>query len=523
VVPGVTYGDHVHPSSARLTVLRHGLVAALAAALLLPGSAVAHASAPVQASDTDVPPALAPFYDQVLAWTPCRDGLTCAWLTVPLDYADPTGPTIRLRVNRAQATGPAARRQGSLVINPGGPGEGALDFTAYLAEAVANRVATQFDIVGFDPRGVGQSAPITCMTPAQTTRWFRADGTPDTTAERVRYMSLAGAIPRGCLSMSPEMARHVGTENTIQDMDVLRQALGDDRLNYLGYSYGTFLGTKYAERFPDQVGRFVLDGAIDPSLDLMEVSRGQSRGFEVAVTRFARDCTTHRDCPYAGSTAAVLAGMNRLLARLDRRPLPTQEGPALVQSEALSAIFQAMYAPVLWPSLRRALKQAEHGDGMPLQGLANIANDRTTPNSYGSNMASAFPAISCWDSTPAPGATGLRAAATAWSRGTAVPELARAIAWGNAPCSTWYGHSPLRPGPASSTTTAPILVVGTIFDPATPYAWAQALSRQLGTATLLSYRGDGHTAYGTGSRCVDDVVDAYVLTGTPPPQGTVCR
>jgi pimeloyl-ACP methyl ester carboxylesterase len=516
----------VQSTSPGPSLLRRTVVAALSGTLLLSvapsAGAEPAAPSPARAPQADAPPALAAFYGQTLEWRACADGLTCAWLTVPLDYADPTGPTIQLRVNRAKATGPAARRQGSLVVNPGGPGESGLDFTSYLAETVASNVATEFDIVGFDPRGVAKSAPITCMTGAQTTRWFRADGTPDTAAERARLMTLAAGIPRGCLAMSPEVAQHVGTENTIQDMDVLRQALGDDRLNFLGFSYGTYLGTLFAERFPDRVGRFVLDGAIDPSLDLMQVSRGQSAGFQTAILRFARDCATRPTCPYAGSADAVLAGINRLLARLDRHPLPTHVGPPLVQSEALTAIFQAMYSPQIWPALRRALTQARRGDGLALQGLANFATDRTGPNTYGSNMASAFPAISCWDSAPAPGAAGLRASAAAWSRSARVPEMARAIAWGNAACSAWYGHSPIGPARASSATTAPILVIGTTYDPATPYPWARALSRQLATSTLLTLRGDGHTAYGTGSRCVDDAVDSYLLTGTPPPAGTVC-
>lgn len=528
----MTYGEPVRIRRLLVAVVAGGV----AAAVLPPAGATAQPVqtptivgtdtspvGPAPSSPDPTDPALAAFYGQQLSWTTCQVGVQCAWLTVPLDYGQPTGATIRLRISRVPASGAAAIRQGSLVVNPGGPGASGLDMASYVATSIAPSVARQFDIVGFDTRGVGYSAPITCMTGAQTTRWLRADPTPDTVRERRAYLALAARIPAGCLSMSPAIARHVGSENTIKDLDVLRQALGDERLNWLGFSYGTYLGTHYAEEFPDRVGRFVLDGALDPSLDGMAISRGQSGGFQTAVTRFARDCAPRAGCPWRGSTRSVLTGINRLLARLDVHPMTAHRGRPLVQAEALTAIFFAMYSPLAWPSLRVALRQAADGNGRGLQSLADYANERTGPNRYGSNMASAFPAISCWDTTAAPGASGLAAAARRWSAGAAVPQLAVAMSWGNAPCTSWYGHSPLVPAPASSTTTAPILVIGTTYDPATPYAWAQALSRQLSTATLLTFRGDGHTAYGNGSRCIDQAVDAYLLTGTPPPAGTVCR
>ncbi len=518
-----------HPSrlprtqAPRIRTIALATALALVASLATVGTGIATA-APAGVPRADVnPPELADYYAQTLDWASCGSDLDCAWLTVPLDYSDPAGPRIRLRVSRASATGVPENRQGSLVVNPGGPGASGLDFAAYVALGLAPKVAEQFDIVGFDTRGVGKSIPVTCMTGAETTRFLRADGSPDTRAEELRLMTLGARLARGCLSKSPGIARHLGSENTARDLDILRQALGDDRLNWLGFSYGTYLGTLYAEAFPDRVGRFVLDGALDPSLDIMEVSLGQSRGFQVAMQRFARDCSGRSTCPYRGSAATVLKGINRLLARIDKKPLPTGTARRLVQAEALGSIFYSMYSPTIWPTLRRALTQAEAGDGRGLQGLFDYANERTGPNSYASNMASAFPAIACWDAPAAPGRAGLRAAATTWSRNARVPDMARAMAWGNAVCSQWYGHSSRAPRPAASTTTAPILVVGTTFDPATPYRWARALSGQLQTATLLTYAGDGHTAYGAGSRCVDGAIDAYLLTGTPPAAGTVCR
>ncbi len=530
----MTYGEPVNsllPRHSQSPAPRFRATAAVTAAILVASLATAGyataapvtAGAPAVLPTEGTPPGLDAYYAQSLTWSPCSSDLLCAWLTVPLDYADPAGATIRLRVSRAVATGPAETRQGSLVVNPGGPGASGLDFAAYVAQGLTPSVAKQFDIVGFDTRGVEKSAPITCMTGAQTTRFLRADPSPDTRAEELRLMSLGARLARGCLTKSPQIARHVGSENTVRDLDILRQALGDDRLNWLGFSYGTYLGTLYAEQFPERVGRFVLDGALDPSLGIMEVSRGQSSGFQVAMQRFAQDCSRRKTCPYPGSAANVLREINRLLARLDKRPLPTDTGRNLVQAEALGAMFYSMYSPTIWPSLRRALKMAKLGDGLGLQTIFDYANERTGPNTYATNMASAFPAIACWDSPPAPGQAGLRAAAADWSRNARVPDMARAMSWGNAVCTNWYGHSTRVPTPASSTTTAPILVVGTTYDPATPYRWSVALASQLQTSSLLTYVGDGHTAFGSGSRCIDTAINAYLLTGALPPAGTVCK
>lgn len=532
----MTYGGRVAPSLRRFPFVpptrrsRALRIASLAAASAVAGGLLAGQAAAAPLA-LDLPAAapsatnageLAPYYTQVLTWTSCAD-LSCAWLTVPLDYAKPSGATIRLRVAKSPATGTASTRQGSLVINPGGPGGSGVDFTSYAAKSIAINVATQFDIVGFDPRGVAQSAPVTCMTGRQTTIWLTTDGSPDTMAAERRLMSRAAAIPRGCLRMSPTVARHVGTENTVRDMDILREVLGDQRLNWLGFSYGTYLGALYAEAFPDRVGRMVLDGALDPSLNSMQVSEGQSRGFQKAVARFAADCAERSTCAYQGGTQAVLAGINSLLAGLDRNPMPTTSSRVLTQAHAMTAVFYPMYSTSLWPILRRALVQTTRGDGSGMLALSDYASDRTGPNTYAGNMTSAFYAVSCWDMPQPPGIPGLRAAATAWSQNANVPELAISMAWGNAPCHYWYGHSARAPRPATSTTTAPIMVVGTTFDPATPYWWSVALSKQLQTSTLLTRRGDGHTAYGSGSSCIDNAVDAYLLRGSMPSAGTVCR
>lgn len=503
--PVVTYGSRV----------RTGLIAVVTGILAASGIVT---GPPVQAETAP----LAPFYEQQLTWERCAAG-QCTWLTVPLDYEDPAAASLRLRVSRRAATGDGAGRLGSLVVNPGGPGVEGVTFASYLADVLATDVTDAYDIVGFDPRGVGRSSPVECMTGAETTRWFRTDSTPDTAAEQATIMRRARAMAAGCLARTPEIARHLGTDETARDLDILRQALGDEALNFLGFSYGTVLATRYAELFPDRVGRLVLDGAVDPRLDLMQISRDQSEGFQLALTRFAADCSRRASCPWRGRSGAVLAGIEELLVDLDSDPLPAGAGQTLVQSQAITAVFSAMYSPVLWGSLRSALREARRGDGRGLELLFDAATDRLGPDRYATNMASAFPAISCWDAPATPAAPGLAAAAAAWSRSAPVAQLARAMSWSNAPCSTWFGHTPLPPSRASSTTAAPLLIIGGLYDPATPYAWSRSLHRQLGTSTLLTYRGDGHTIYASGSTCVDTIVNAYLLRGELPASEASCR
>ncbi len=529
--PISAYGGRVPPRLATAPAL-----ATFAAALLLPTSAAWGVPAAIEAVAAvpggattastvreQAPAGLESYYGQQLTWTSCLVDLTCAWVTVPLDYADPSGDTIRLRLSKSAATGPAASRQGSILINPGGPGGSGVTFTGYVAQAVAPEVAVQFDFVGFDPRGVGESAPISCLTGRQQTRWLQTDGSPDTAAEQRLVMSLASGIGTGCLDRSPRIARHVGTENTVRDMDIIRAVLGEQKLNWLGYSYGTYLGALYIEAFPDRVGRMVLDGAVDPSLNSMGLSEGQSQGFNTALVRFARDCASRPTCPIPGTTASVLRGINRLLASLDQNPMPAADGRVLTQAEGITAVIYPMYAEFLWRELRGALREAMRGDGTQMLQIADFANGRVGPDEYDSNMLSAFYSISCWDSSAPPGRAGLAAAAREWSADARVPEVAKSLAWGNAPCTTWYGHAQRAPGPIVTTTTAPVLIVGTTFDPATPYEWAVSLSGQIATSRLLTFRGDGHTAYGSGSRCADDAIDAFLLAGTLPAPGTVCR
>jgi len=472
---------------------------------------------PITADAADA--GLSSYRNQTIHWHACNLG-QCATLTVPLDYSDLSRGDIGLAISRVRHTGPSF--QGSIVVNPGGPGESGLEFASYAAMFLAPSVAKEFDFIGLDPRGVQKSAPVTCMTPKQTAAWLALDSSPDSPKEVAAIMRAADQIPRGCLKRSPRIAPFVGTPSAAQDLDILRAALGEKKLNWLGFSYGTYLGTAYLEAFPDRVGRFVLDGALDPKLNAMQISAGQSVGFQQAFQNFAADCSRRRACGIGTSAADVTDKVNRLLAQLESHPLRTDQGPRLTQSLAIGGMLTAMYSTDMWEPLGDAITQALAGSGTGLLELAWVGSEQTGPTKFTTNSQSAYYAISCWDLPAPPGAAGLSAAAARWSADVPVPEFARSMAWSNAPCTTWFAHDSKKPAAASSTTKAPILVIGTRFDPATPYPWAVALSSQLPTSRLLTYEGNGHTAFGSGSACIDRQVDEYLLRGTLPAAGTSC-
>ena len=438
------------------------------------------------------------FYAQTVKWTKCGKA-SCALVKVPLDYEQPDGVTISLSIRRI-----GSPELPPLIMNPGGPGSEGTQFAQSLATSLDSEVRNAFTPVGFDPRGTGASAPVKCFTGASANKWLRTDSTPNTVDEVTSYMSAAAKISPACQRLSPGLAKHIGTDNTVRDIDIIRATLGSEKLNWLGFSYGTSLGTRYAELFPDRVGRMVLDGAVDPSLDAMELSQGQSAGFQKAIGRFNQQ--------YPGS----IATMNNLLRALDKTEMKTDGSQTLTQSEANTAIFLSMYSTSFWPGLHDALKEAKAGNGTQLQELSYYANDQTAPTKFSSNVLSAFIAINCWDYPQTPSAAGLSRSARQFSWQAKVPELARAMSWGNAPCSAWFGHSPIKPAAAKTTTGAQILILGTTYDPATPLAWAQALHEQLPTSSLLTFVSDGHTAYLGGNTCIDQTVNDYLLTGFAP-------
>jgi pimeloyl-ACP methyl ester carboxylesterase len=468
------------------------------------------------------PVRLRPFYKQTITWTPCRDTFECGWLTVPLDYSRPAGKTIKLALIRKPATDPA-RRIGSLLFNPGGPGASGLEYAKYTDLAFSAALRERFDVVGFDPRGVGESAPIHCLDDKQRDDYMRVDGTPDDGAEEKALVDAIAMFAAACRQHSGDLLAHISTLESARDMDVLRAALGDAKLTYLGWSYGTALGTVYAERFPRQVGRLVFDGAIDPRMNSLAATQIQATGFEVALDAFLHDCAARPDCPLGTDRRGARQRLADLLQRTDRTPLTGDGARTVNEPLASMGIITAMYSKSSWSELRTALQEAiQENNGGALLSLADSLFSREPDGHYTTNFFDAFNAIGCLDSPPA--ARSIQEVKQQLPSFRALsPIFGTGFAWGGLSCASWpvppvgMAHEIRAPG------AAPILVVGTTRDPATPYEEARALAEQLTSGVLLTYDGDGHTAYRGGANpCIDDAVDAYLLEGRLPAKGTWC-
>ncbi|PRH80408.1 peptidase [Streptomyces solincola] len=437
----------------------------------------------------------------------------CAEVRVPLDYGRPDGGTIPVALIRKEA-GDQDRRIGSLLFDFGGPGASGVDLLPQFAPDYT-ALNTRYDLVGFDPRGVGRSAGVACRDAAQEAdAERRVDRTPDTPAEQAAYLADSRAFGAGCEQRAGKLLPHLTTTNTARDMELLRSVLGDDRLNYFGISYGTQLGAAYAHLFPRHVGRTVLDAVVDPTADTVGQARHQTTGFQRALDNYF-------DSTGEGAEAGS-AALAKQLRRLDGSPLPTADGRPLTESLALTGIAQALYAESLWPMLTEGLRQAREGSGDGLLELADMYNDRREDGSY-STQAHSQRAISCADSSSRPTAAEARALLPEFRRIS--PVFGEFMAWDTAGwCHDWPVKGESATSEASAPGAGPVLVVGTTGDSATPYEGAVRMAKELGekVGVLLTYRGEGHGAYNGGSSCVSKAVDAYLLDGRVPAGGTVC-
>jgi pimeloyl-ACP methyl ester carboxylesterase len=466
------------------------------------------------------PADLKKFYGQSLVWKSCDNGYQCGKLTVPLNYADPAGATIQLALVRKPATD-KAHRLGSLVVNPGGPGGSGISY-ATSGQVADPSVLARYDLVGFDPRGVGQSDPVQCLSDGQMDQFVDTPPDPQSAAQIADVQHESQLLAQQCAARSGALLPYVGTVDAARDMDILRAALGDKKLTYLGKSYGTFLGATYAHEFPQNVGRLVLDGAIDPSLSAEQENLTQAAAFDKELHLFLDDCVTQADCPFGTKDPnAAFTQLQNWVNGLEANPIAGDGTRKLDQAYALTGISVAMYDQGWWPDLRLALSSAFKGDGSTLLRMADAYNDRQNGH-YVDNELEANYAVNCLDHPDeATSVAQIQADLPAFEK--AAPFFGPMVDWSSLTCAYWKASAAGSAHSVSDPGAAPILVVGTTNDPATPYAWAQHLSRQLTGGRLLTMNGDGHTAYLRGSTCIDSAVDAYFLNGTLPAAGTVCQ
>ncbi len=419
-----------------------------------------------------------------------------------------------MAIDRRRATG---HKIGSLLFNPGGPGESGVDYLPYVVAAMPAALLSRFDIVGFDPPGVARTAPITCLDNAGLAQYFQVDPAPSTPAGFDALLAAARTLAAGCEARSGAELPYVSTADAARDMDVLRAALGDSKLTYLGFSYGSLLGATYADLFPTQVRAMVLDGVLDPALPSIAEANEQASSLEDQLQQFFAWCASQSSCPWkpAGSP---MAAFESLLSEVRASPLPArQTSRRLGPAQFLYGAASALYSTSSWIDLAQSLQAASHGDGAGFLELFDSYTHRGADGSY-SNLLEAEPAVNCLD-TPAPSLAAIESDAPAAA--AAAPVFGLLTLYGLAGCIGWPVPATGRVAPIRAAGSPPIVVVGSTGDPITPYRWAQSLATELEHGVLLTRVGDGHTAYQYSS-CIRGDVDQYLISLAVPPPGTRC-
>lgn len=496
---------------------------AVSAAVAATACSASGGAAPSMSRPSDSSAGLETLYKQRLSWSDCKGGFQCATLKVPRNYSDPAAGQLKIAVIRFAAQD-KAHRIGSLVTNPGGPGGSGVKFIRESAQSFGKDLKARFDLVGFDPRGVGESDPVRCLGTKDLDRYFATDSSPDDQKEVTDLVSIGKGFASGCDTRSGANLPYVGTLNAARDMDLLRAALGDKRLSFLGFSYGTYLGAFYADQFPKNVRALVLDGAVDPKLTADDINLEQAKGFETALRAFAADCVKQSDCPLGkGSVDDAVKKVSELQERADRTPLKSTTGDGRQVTEALVTlgIATALYNKQSWPTLRVALKQAiQSNDGTLLLRLGDLLVEREENGTY-TNQTEANMAVNCLDKSYPADVKGVEQVAEKAKK--TAPRFGPFVVWGSLPCTFWPAKAQEQPSPLVARGAAPIVVVGTTRDPATPYKWAKNLAGELESGRLLTLEGDGHTAYLQGNACITRAVEDYLVKEQAPKDGAVCK
>ena len=468
-----------------------------------------------------------------IQWAPCQvdasdqsgvpPGAECGMLSVPVNWdnaEDPTGAVAQLAMIRFKATGD---KIGSLVINPGGPGESGVSAAASMASTLPEDVRERFDLVGFDPRGVANSAPALWCNSDEDNDRLRADPVVDYTPEGVAHIEneTKEFVARCVEKMGKEFLANIGTVSVIKDLDAIREAIGDEKLTYLGYSYGTRIGAGYAESYPQRVRAMILDGAVDPNADPVEADVRQAAAFQQAFDDYAADCAQSPDCPLGTDPDKAVEVYRSMVAPLVENAAETTDPRGLSYNDAIVGTILPLYSPNLWRHLTQGLKELEEGKGDTLLTLSDLYMGRDSQGHY-NNSTDARVAVNCVDK---PAITDRE---TIVEQDRRIREAAPFMNYGEftglAPMSTcgfWPVPPTSTPHEIKVSGLPPILVVSTTNDPATPYEAGVDLAKQLG-GTLVTYEGTQHTVVLQGDSCIDDIAAAYLIDLTVPPPGTRC-
>ncbi len=467
-------------------------------------------------TDEDVAPGLEQFYKQDVTWKNCGSGSDCTTLKAPVDWSDPDGEQIELAISRHRATG---TRMGSLLINPGGPGGSGFDFAQGFTGS--SGVYAHYDIIGFDPRGVGRSTPIVCFTD-DADRDEMIYGTYDAPYGSAGWAAELAERQKAwvdaCAENTGPLLAHIDTVSVAHDMDMMRAVLGDDKLNYLGYSFGTYIGTVYAELFPEKVGRMVLDGAVEPPFGGFDELATQMAGFDSAFKAYMTDCLTS-DCPFDGPVANAMGEAHALALSVDGKGLKSSDGRELDSATVGTGIALALYNAANWPYITLMFEGLLRGDAETAFLLADSYNGRDRDGSYADRSLDVYFAVNCAEGTIGTDDIDLQEGLSIMDQKG--PYVGVILALDDyvlleEACAQWPYPRPEFPQSFDAEGAPPILVIGTTNDPATPYAQSVALAEELSSGVLITYNGEGHTVYGNGVPCIDDLVDAYFVDDVVP-------
>jgi pimeloyl-ACP methyl ester carboxylesterase len=451
-------------------------------------------------------------------WSDCGGGFQCGTVEVPLDYSHPGAGTIMIALNRKPATD-AAHRIGSVLINPGGPGASGIKFLRQDVNGFTN-LNRRFDLVGFDPRGIGQSAPVKCLDGPQEDAFNALDPVLDDPQEKQAAIDSDKGFASGCQLRSARVLPFVDTVSAARDLDLMRIALGDAKLTFLGFSYGTFLGQTYAHLFPTRVRALALDGVVDPTVQPNDMLYEQMVAFEQNLQAFLADCrarkTATTPCTYA-RTGDPGAKLMALMQQLDTNPM-TVGNRQLTRGLALIGVLVTLYDQSSWIYLDQALTLADRGNGSLLLQLADLYLGRNANGTY-DNQIDANNAVNCIDRPVPTDIATYDALGPKFAQ--ASPLFGPAFQYSNLICAYWPVKATGNVGPLDAPGAPPILLVGGTNDPATPYKWAQAVSQQITGSVLLQRVGNGHVSYSI-STCAKQIEDAYLIDLKVPAVGTVC-